>query len=80
MRWHSRREVSNDALFLALLVDVGTLDGTALFKWWRNQSIQLSHLLQVILAAVLLQPKFLACHRRRHQRLLRCLDCFPFSA
>ena len=54
--WHDRREVSNLSLFLALLVDVLTLTLQLHLSGGATNPFIFLYLLQVVLAAVLLQP------------------------
>ncbi|WPB59436.1 ATP-binding protein [Xylophilus sp. GOD-11R] len=54
-RWRSRGEVTNDELFLALLVDVGMLTAQLYLSGGATNPFTFLYLLQVTLAAVLLQ-------------------------
>ena len=56
LRWRRRREVTNGELFLALLVDVGMLTAQLYLSGGATNPFVFLYLLQVILAAVLLQP------------------------
>ena len=55
-RWRSRGEVTNDELFLALLVDVGMLTAQLYLSGGATNPFTFLYLLQVTLAAVLLKP------------------------
>lgn len=57
LRWRQREEVSGRALFLALLVDVFTLTAQLYFSGGAANPFIFLYLLQVVLAAVLLQPR-----------------------
>ena len=52
--WHRHREVTNNALFLALLVDVGSLTAQLYFSGGTSNPFAFLFLLQVILGAILL--------------------------
>ena len=52
--WHRHREVTNNALFLALLVDVGSLTAQLYFSGGTANPFAFLFLLQVILGAILL--------------------------
>jgi two-component system sensor histidine kinase RegB len=56
LRWHERRTVDNRQLFLALLVDVFSLTAQLYLSGGVSNPFVFLYLLQVILAAVLLQP------------------------
>lgn len=56
LRWHEERTVSNTELFLALLVDVGSLTALLYFTGGIKNPFAFLYLLQVILSAVLLRP------------------------
>ena len=56
LRWRSRGEVTNDELFLALLVDVGMLTAQLYLSGGATNPFTFLYLLQVTLAAVLLKP------------------------
>lgn len=56
-RWRTRREVTNRELFIALLVDVGTLTFQLHLSGGATNPFVFLFLLQVILGAVLLQPR-----------------------
>ena len=55
-RWRSRGEVTNDELFLALLVDVGMLTVQLYLSGGATNPFTFLYLLQVTLGAVLLKP------------------------
>lgn len=55
LRWHEERVASNTALFLALLVDVGTLTAQLFFSGGTGNPFVFLFLLQVILSAILLR-------------------------
>ncbi|PUA18314.1 ATP-binding protein [Glaciimonas sp. PCH181] len=55
LRWHERPEVANSELFLALLVDVGTLTAQLYLSGGTANPFVFLYLLQVILSAVLLE-------------------------
>ena len=55
LRWHEQRVVSNNALFLALLVDVGSLTAQLYLSGGTANPFALLYLLQIILSAVLLE-------------------------
>jgi two-component system sensor histidine kinase RegB len=55
LRWHEGRPVSNRQLFLALLVDVGSLTAQLYFSGGAANPFAFLYLLQVILSAVLLE-------------------------
>ena len=55
LRWHERTEVSNNELFLALLVDVGSLTAQLYLSGGTANPFAFLFLLQVILSAVLLE-------------------------
>ncbi|WP_395825519.1 ATP-binding protein [Collimonas sp.] len=55
LRWHERTEVSNNELFLALLVDVGGLTAQLYLSGGTANPFAFLFLLQVILSAVLLE-------------------------
>ena len=55
VRWRGHREVSNGELFVALLVDVGVLTAQLYFSGGATNPFVFLYLLQVILAAVLLE-------------------------
>ncbi|HEX8957747.1 MAG TPA: ATP-binding protein, partial [Burkholderiaceae bacterium] len=57
LRWHENRSVTNTELFLALLVDVGTLTGQLYLSGGITNPFVFLYLLQVILSAVLLEAK-----------------------
>jgi two-component system sensor histidine kinase RegB len=56
LRWHEQRAVDNRQLFLALLVDVFSLTAQLYLSGGMTNPFVFLYLLQVILAAVLLQP------------------------
>lgn len=56
LRWRQREEVSNEALFLALLVDVFTLTAQLYLSGGAANPFVFLYLLQVVLGAVLLRP------------------------
>ena len=56
LRWRSRGEVTNDELFLALLVDVGMLTVQLYLSGGATNPFTFLYLLQVTLGAVLLRP------------------------
>ncbi|MDB6002397.1 MAG: two component transcriptional regulator, sensor histidine kinase, partial [Rhizobacter sp.] len=56
LRWRGRREVTNGELFIALLVDVGTLTAQLYFSGGATNPFIFLYLLQVTLGAVLLRP------------------------
>lgn len=56
LRWHEQRSVDNRQLFLALLVDVFSLTAQLYLSGGVGNPFVFLYLLQVILAAVLLQP------------------------
>ncbi len=56
LRWRKRDEVSNESLFFSLLVDVFTLTALLHFSGGVANPFVFLYLLQVVLAAVLLQP------------------------
>ncbi len=56
LRWHEQRTVDNRQLFLALLVDVFSLTAQLYLSGGVSNPFVFLYLLQVILAAVLLQP------------------------
>ncbi|WLI91788.1 ATP-binding protein [Massilia sp. R2A-15] len=56
LRWHEQRTVDNRQLFLALLVDVFSLTAQLYLSGGMTNPFVFLYLLQVILAAVLLQP------------------------
>ncbi len=56
LRWRRRDEVSNESLFFSLLVDVFTLTAQLHFSGGAANPFVFLYLLQVVLAAVLLQP------------------------
>jgi two-component system sensor histidine kinase RegB len=56
VRWHGREDVGNDALFLALLVDVLTLSVLLHLSGGISNPFVFLYLLQVVLGAVLLRP------------------------
>lgn len=56
LRWHEQRAVDNRQLFLALLVDVFSLTVQLYLSGGMTNPFVFLYLLQVILAAVLLQP------------------------
>jgi two-component system sensor histidine kinase RegB len=55
LRWHERRPVTNNELFLALLVDVGSLTMQLYLSGGTTNPFAFLYLLQVILSAVLLE-------------------------
>jgi two-component system, sensor histidine kinase RegB len=55
LRWHAHHEVTNGELFLALLVDVGTLTAQLYLSGGATNPFCFLYLLQVILGAVLLR-------------------------
>jgi two-component system sensor histidine kinase RegB len=55
LRWHESRAVSNSEIFLALLVDVGTLTAQLYLSGGASNPFAFLYLLQVILGAVLLE-------------------------
>lgn len=55
LRWHESRVVSNRELFLALLVDVGSLTAQLYFSGGASNPFAFLYLLQVILSAMLLE-------------------------
>ncbi|HEY1058861.1 MAG TPA: ATP-binding protein [Limnobacter sp.] len=55
LRWHDEASVTNQALFLALMVDVATLTALLYFSGGTNNPFAFLFLLQVILSAVLLK-------------------------
>jgi two-component system sensor histidine kinase RegB len=55
LRWHEGRPVSNRELFLALLVDVGSLTAQLYFSGGAANPFAFLYLLQVILSAMLLE-------------------------
>jgi two-component system sensor histidine kinase RegB len=57
LRWNENRSVSNTELFLALLVDVGTLTWQLYLSGGITNPFVFLYLLQVILSAVLLEAK-----------------------
>ena len=56
LRWHEQRTVNNSQLFLALLVDVFSLTAQLYLSGGMTNPFVFLYMLQVILAAVLLQP------------------------
>lgn len=56
LRWHEQRVVDNNQLFLALLVDVFSLTAQLYLSGGMANPFVFLYMLQVILAAVLLQP------------------------
>jgi two-component system sensor histidine kinase RegB len=56
LRWHEHRPVSNCQLFMALLVDVASMTAMLYLSGGVSNPFVFLYLLQVILAAVLLQP------------------------
>jgi two-component system, sensor histidine kinase RegB len=56
LRWHERRVVTNNELFLALLVDVASLTIQLYLAGGTTNPFAFLFLLQVILSAVLLEP------------------------
>ncbi|MFL6710644.1 MAG: ATP-binding protein [Massilia sp.] len=56
LRWHEQRTVDNSQLFLALLVDVFSLTAQLYLSGGMTNPFVFLYMLQVILAAVLLQP------------------------
>ena len=56
LRWHEQRVVDNNQLFLALLVDVFSLTAQLYLSGGMSNPFVFLYMLQVILAAVLLQP------------------------
>jgi two-component system sensor histidine kinase RegB len=56
LRWHEQRSVDNRQLFLALLVDVFSLTAQLYLSGGVSNPFVFLYLLQIILAAVLLQP------------------------
>ncbi|MDB5961791.1 MAG: putative Two-component sensor [Massilia sp.] len=56
LRWHEQRVVDNKQLFLALLVDVFSLTAQLYLSGGMSNPFVFLYMLQVILAAVLLQP------------------------
>ncbi len=57
LRWHENRSVSNTELFLALLVDVGTLTWQLYLSGGITNPFVFLYLLQVILSSVLLEAR-----------------------
>lgn len=57
LRWHEERVVSNRELFLAMLVDIGSLTAQLYFTGGINNPFVFLFLLQVILSAVLLRTE-----------------------
>ena len=57
LRWHENRSVTNTELFLALLIDVGTLTGQLYLSGGVTNPFVFLYLLQVILSSVLLEAK-----------------------
>lgn len=57
LRWHEERVVSNRELFLAMLVDIGSLTAQLYFTGGINNPFVFLFLLQVILSAVLLRAE-----------------------
>lgn len=57
LRWHEERVVSNRELFLAMLVDIGSLTAQLYFTGGINNPFVFLFLLQVILSAVLLRSE-----------------------
>jgi two-component system sensor histidine kinase RegB len=57
LRWHEGRPVSNRELFLALLVDVGSLTAQLYFSGGAANPFAFLFLLQVILSAMLLETR-----------------------
>jgi two-component system sensor histidine kinase RegB len=55
LRWHESRTVSNSEIFLALLVDVGSLTAQLYLSGGASNPFAFLYLLQVILGAVLLK-------------------------
>jgi two-component system, sensor histidine kinase RegB len=55
LRWHEHRVVTNNQLFFALLVDVGSLTAQLYFSGGTTNPFAFLYLLQVILGAVLLR-------------------------
>ena len=55
LRWHERRTVTNNEVFLALLVDVGSLTAQLYLSGGTTNPFAFLYLLQVILGAVLLE-------------------------
>ena len=55
LRWHEQGVASNNALFLALLVDVGSLTAQLYLSGGTANPFALLYLLQIILSAVLLE-------------------------
>jgi two-component system sensor histidine kinase RegB len=55
LRWHERRSVTNNELFLALLVDVGILTAQLYLSGGTTNPFVFLYLLQVILSAILLE-------------------------
>ena len=55
LRWHERQAATNRELFLALLVDVGTLTAQLYFSGGTTNPFAFLYLLQVTLSAVLLE-------------------------
>lgn len=56
LRWQGREEVSNESVFLSLLVDVLTLSLLLHYSGGATNPFVFLYLLQVVLAAVLLKP------------------------
>ncbi|MBV8122994.1 MAG: HAMP domain-containing histidine kinase [Pelomonas sp.] len=56
LRWHERPSVSNNEIFVALLVDVATLTAQLYLSGGVTNPFLFLYLLQVILGAVLLKP------------------------
>jgi two-component system sensor histidine kinase RegB len=56
VRWHDRKDISNRALFFALLVDVFTLTALLHLSGGATNPFIFIYLLQVVVAAVLLKP------------------------
>jgi two-component system, sensor histidine kinase RegB len=57
LRWHEERQVSNRELFLAMLVDIGSLTTQLYFTGGIENPFAFLFLLQVILSAVLLRSE-----------------------
>lgn len=55
LRWHEQQFVANGELFLALLVDVGSLTAQLYFSGGTTNPFAFLYLLQVILSAILLE-------------------------
>ncbi len=55
LRWHESRVVTNNELFFALLVDVGSLTAQLYFSGGTTNPFAFLYLLQVIISAVLLE-------------------------